>query len=195
MVLPQRTQLDEWLNELFLADQDVRLELEPRSDEQWNWRPGPGRWSIGECMQHLAITTELMLGRVKPALESARAKGMTGDEPYGYGPIGGWFVRIMEQPGKRPMPSPANFLPQSSLPKAVVLNAFHHAQEDFRQTMTGAYGLALDRIKAPSSARGAWWLRLNVAAWFAATLAHERRHVAQARRVRTAEGFPPGVAV
>lgn len=190
MLSSQHTQMGEWLDELSLIDEEVRLQLEPLSDEQWRWRPGECRWSIGECVQHLALTTSLMLGRVKPALERARAEGKTGDEPYRYGAVGGWFVRMMEQPGKRPMPSPSNFVPQSALPKAAVRNAFHHAQEDLRQTMAGAAGLALDRIKAPSSARGAWWLRLNVAAWFAATLAHERRHLAQAGRVRTAPGFP-----
>ena len=37
---------------------------------------------------------------------------------------------------------------------------------------------------------GAWWLRLDLAAWFAATLAQQRRHLAQANRVREAAGFP-----
>jgi hypothetical protein len=64
------------------------------------------------------------------------------------------------------------------------------AQRELQAALESAEGLALDKIKAGSAAKGAGWLQLNVAAWFAATLAHERRHVAQARRVMQAAGFP-----
>ena len=28
------------------------------SAEAFNWSPGPGRWSVGRCGEHLNITTE-----------------------------------------------------------------------------------------------------------------------------------------
>jgi hypothetical protein len=64
--------------------------------------------------------------------------------------------------------------------------------QEFRDTLEGARGVALDRVKARSSAQGGGWIRFNLAAWFASSLAHGRRHVAQAERVRKAEGFPDG---
>lgn len=191
MLSPQKTQLGEWLNELFRIEQDVRLELEAKlSEVQFNWRPAPGKWSVAECLDHLAITTGLMLSKAKPALQQAKAEGKTGDEPYRYGIIGGWFVRMMEKPGRLPMPGPKNFAPGSGLSKQVVLARFSAAMQEFRETMTGSYGLALDKIKAGSSAEGAERLKLNLAAWYAANLAHGRRHLAQAIRVTAAPGFP-----
>lgn len=192
MVSPTRTQVGDWLNELVLIEQDVRQHLEPLSHVQFNWRPGASRWSVGECLDHLAITTTLMLEKVRPALERAKAEGkIGGNGPYPHGRIGGWFVRMMETPGKRPMPAPKNFVPSSGLPRSEVLGKFAGAMREFRETLENARGVALDRVKARSSAQGGGWIRFNLAAWFAASLAHGRRHVAQAERVRKSEGFPP----
>src|SRR6185503_1124101 len=119
-------QIDEWLAELEGIELEVLRNLEPLSDDQLNWRPGPGRWSIAECLEHVAITTSLMLEQVRPAVERAKAAGTKGGAgPYAFGPIGGWFVRMMETPGKRPMPAPKNFIPASAgLSKSAVLGRF-----------------------------------------------------------------------
>lgn len=190
MTAPERNQLTDWEDELFRVEQDVRLELEPLPEAQFGWRPGPARWSVGECLNHLAIATGLMLERVRPALERGRSEQRTGAPPFQLGLVGGWFARLMEQPGKRPLPAPGNFVPPSDVPKPQVLAAFYAIERKFSNTLVAARGLALDRIKAASAAKGGSWIRLNLAAWFAATLAHQRRHVAQAKRVTEAPGFP-----
>ena len=195
MVSPVRTQIGDWLNELFLIEQDVRLRLEPLTEEQFTWRPGPGKWSIAECLDHLTTATTLMLGKVRPALERARVEGITPAEgPYAYGWLGRKFVALMERPGKRPLPAPRNFVPASGLAKRAVLEKFAGAMGELRDTLDRARGVALDRVRARSAAAGGGWIRLNLAAWFAATLAHGRRHVAQAERVTTAPGFPGSTA-
>ena len=191
MTYPERDQLNNWIDELERIDQDVRLRLEPLSEPQFAWRPGEGRWSVGECLEHLAVTSGLMLRKVRPALERARAEGVKGGPPFEYGWLGGWFVRAME-PGKRRMKAPGNFAPPSGTPKSAVLGRFAAVQQEFRETLESTRGVALDKVKAPSSAKGAAWLRLNLAAWLAATLAHERRHVAQAIQVTSTPGFPAG---
>ena len=187
------TPQDQWLAELDQVEREVQRELEPLSEAQFAWKPGPARWSIGECLDHLGITAGLMLGRVRPAIEHSLRKSREDDPsaPFKYGMVGGWFVRTMEKPGKRAMPAPENFKPSARLTRARALASFTAAHRDLRGAIEKSRGLALDRIKAPSSAKGAGWLRLNVAAWLAASLAHARRHLAQAERVRQTPGFPP----
>jgi len=180
----------EWRDAVLAIEVESRALSGPLSDAQFNWRPGENRWSIGECLNHLAITTGLMLEQLRPALEQGRAEQRTGAPPYRLGLMGGWFTRMMATPGKRTIPAPANFVPPSNVPKAEVLAAFFAVQEKLRNTILVAEGLALDRITARSAAKGGGWIRLNAAAWFASTLAHERRHLAQAKRVRAAPGFP-----
>lgn len=180
-----------WLRELEAVTADAEALVVPLTMEQFTWRPGPNRWSVGECFEHLAITTGLVAPSLLAALDKARIAGKAGHPPFDYGLVGGWFVRSMEKPGKRPTPSPENFVPPSGGTKADVMAHFRQSQHEFKEALESAPGLALDRIKAPSTAKGAGWLRLNVAAWFASTLAHQRRHVAQARRVTESSGFPP----
>ena len=186
------TPQDQWLAELDQVERAVQRELQPLSEAQFAWKPGPNRWSIGECLDHLGITAGLMLGRVRPAIEHSLNRSREEDHsvPYKYGMVGGWFVRSMERPGKRAMPSPENFHPSARVTRARALESFTAAHRDLRVAIEKSRGLALDKIKAPSSAKGAGWLRLNVAAWLAASLAHARRHLAQAERVRQSPGFP-----
>jgi hypothetical protein len=186
------TPQDQWLAELDQVEAEVRRELQPLSEAQFAWKPAANRWSIGECLDHLGITAGLMLGKVRPAIEHSLNKSREDDPsaPYRYGMVGGWFVRSMEKPGKRPSPSPRNFQPSARVTRTRAMESFTSAHRDLRVAIEKSRGLALDRIKAPSSAKGAGWLRLNVAAWLAAALAHARRHVAQAQRVRRSPGFP-----
>jgi len=71
-----------------------------------------------------------------------------------------------------------------------VLRRFFAVQQLLRETLDMADGVRLDRIKVPSAAQGAGWLKLNAAAWVAATLAHQRRHLGQARALTVSPGFP-----
>lgn len=190
MVCPVETQLARWRHELHVVEQEVRLDLSKLSAEQFNWRPAEGKWSVAECIDHLALVTGLMLEKAKPVLQKARADGRTGRGPYRYSMMGGWFVKMMEKPGQRPMPLPKNFAPGGSLKQAEVLARYGEVMKDFAETMEASYSLPLDKLKVASAAQGGGWLKFNMAAWYAATLAHNRRHVVQARRVMETPGFP-----
>jgi hypothetical protein len=191
MVAPQRNQLSDWEAELHRIRQESSALTESLSEAQFNWKPGPERWSVGQCLDHLAIATALMLDRVNHEISRGRQKGILGTPPFRYKMMGGWFVAMMEKPpGKRPMYMPVNFTPGSGMSKATVLTKYLAVLDDFASALEKSHGLALDKLKAGSGAKGGAWLRFNLAAWFAATLAHLRRHLAQARRVTETEGFP-----
>ena len=38
------------------------------SDAQWNWKPAPERWSVGECAEHIVRSNEALFGSAKVAL-------------------------------------------------------------------------------------------------------------------------------
>jgi hypothetical protein len=185
-----RHDIGPWLEELARIEETVRARLEPLTEGQFIWRPAEGAWGVGECLHHLAITTTQMLGKVQPVIDRGRVDGVLGAGPFRYGWLGGWFVRAMETPGRRGMPAPANFVPPHGTSKSAVLGQFARAEQSLRDAIESGRGLQLDRLRAPSSAQGAGWLRFNVAAWLASTLAHQRRHVAQALRVIETPGFP-----
>ncbi len=41
------------------------------SDEQWNFKPAPDRWSVGECAEHIMRSNEALFGSAKTALAKA----------------------------------------------------------------------------------------------------------------------------
>ena len=186
-------QISDWEEALHQIRNDTDALVHDLTPAQFNWRPAPGKWSVGECFDHLAIATGLMLSRVRPVIDRGQVEGIMGSPPFRYGVMGGWFVRMMETPpapGKRPMPSPKNFAPSSGMPKAEVMARYHSVLADLRLALERSHGLALDKLRARSAGQGGGWLKFNLAAWFAATIAHLRRHLAQARRVIETAGFP-----
>jgi len=193
MVSPQPNQITDWeeaLHQIRNHSDDLTRDL---TAAQFNWRPAPDRWSVGECFDHLAIATGLMLSKIRPVIDRGQVEGVMGSPPFRYGMMGGWFVRMIEtppRPGKRSMPSPKNFVPPSGMPKAEVMARYHSVLADLRLALERSHGLALDKLRAASAAQGGSWLRFNLAAWFAAAIAHLRRHLAQARRVTETAGFP-----
>src|SRR5690348_3431465 len=40
------------------------------SPEQWNFKAGPDRWSIAECAEHIAISEDLISGRIQQSLKT-----------------------------------------------------------------------------------------------------------------------------
>jgi hypothetical protein len=41
------------------------------SDDQWNWKPAPERWSVGETAEHIVLAEALLFGFVRKALSAA----------------------------------------------------------------------------------------------------------------------------
>ena len=193
MVSPPRNQIADWEEALHQIETDSDALTRDLTPAQFNWRPAPDKWSVGECFDHLAIATGLMLSKVRHVIDRGQVEGIMGTPPFRYGMLGGWFVRMMETPpvpGKRPMPSPKNFAPSSGTPKAEVMARYHSVLADLRLALERSHGLALDKLRAGSAAQGGGWLRFNLAAWFGSTIAHLQRHLAQARRVTETAGFP-----
>ena len=49
---------------------DFLAAVEPVTDAEWGFRPGPDRWSIGLIAEHLGLVERGLFGRVERALEA-----------------------------------------------------------------------------------------------------------------------------
>lgn len=54
--------------DLSANDQTARNLVGGFTDEQLNWQPAPGCWSIGQCVEHLCVTNECYLPPISAAL-------------------------------------------------------------------------------------------------------------------------------
>jgi len=173
--------------------EDYRQQFERIADEakdlttglteaQFNWRPTSGEWSIEECLAHLTAVGTAELETIERAVEQARARGITGTGPFEVPAWERFILRETEPPVRHSMRSPGRFRPIHGQPITGVLPTFLHLQRQFTIQIELADGLDLRRVKVPTAITSL--LRLSLIGTLAMAAAHERRHMAQARRVR-----------
>ncbi|OFW04261.1 MAG: hypothetical protein A3I61_09780 [Acidobacteria bacterium RIFCSPLOWO2_02_FULL_68_18] len=160
----------------------------PLDDEQFSWRPAPGAWSVGQCLDHLNATARMYLPVMDEGIAVAIRRGLYGAGPFRYNWVGRLFVYLVQPTTRLRAKAPAQFLPAPARPRHDVMAAFRAYQVQYVDRLRQANGLDLARARVASPA--ASWLRIPLGSSFELMAAHERRHLVQARRLLDAPGFP-----
>ncbi len=159
------------------------------ADAQLNWKPAPNSWSIAQCLEHLAVTSEKFDQDFAKALVRGRAKRpVTGAVRYRPTILGGWLVKQLSPEAKRKMPAPKVFRPTESSAIKGALERFLSQQEKFLGFVKGARGIDYNKTRLRSPVTPL--MRYSLADALVMTVVHGQRHLAQARRVRENSGFP-----
>ena len=158
------------------------------TESQFNWRPGEGRWSIAECLVHLNRSVSATLPAFDRAIADGRAKGRLAKSggPSRYGWFSRWMIGSMEPPPKRRMKTFGVFaVPVGGTHTlARVLPEFVAMRDQLAERVRRADGLDVKRIRTVSPVTRL--LRLPLGAYLQFVVAHDRRHLWQARQVRNA---------
>ena len=152
------------------------------TEAQFNWRPAPTEWSIEECLSHLTMVGHVEVDAIELAIDQAKASGTTGMGPFEYPAWERFILRETEPPVRHAMRAPRRFVPLHGQPVTGVLPTFLHIQRNFAIQTARAAGLDLRRVKVPTPI--ASFVKLSLGMTLAQAIAHEYRHMAQARRVR-----------
>ena len=152
------------------------------TDAQFNARPHPSKWSIGECLAHLIVSATEFERCFDVAIAAGREKRQLGNGPYRYGWLMRAFVRSMEPPPRFRTRTNKKFRPATYHDPAKTLAAFHEAQARLQGYLQKMAGLDLARVKAQSPFFKALRYPLGIA--LALHTAHERRHLWQAAQVK-----------
>ena len=158
------------------------------TEEQFNWRPGPDRWSIAQNLHHLNVGDRMVLPAFDRAISDGRSKGKTAPGPFRYGWFSRFMIREMEPPPRRRMKTPMKGSAGDRHRAADVLPEFARVRDELARRVRESDGLDLAHIRTISPVNRL--IRLPLGAYFAFILAHDRRHLWQAQQVRTASGFP-----
>ena len=158
---------------------------------QANFKPGPKKWSINECLDHINIGNRLYADKLEQHLQKARDKGLNGAEPYGRGTLLGRFIlnNLRQGAKAKKVPAPGAFKPKTSEHKLSDVTAqFRTHATRLAEIAEQSDGLALGRIKftTPAAPVG----RVTASQAFEMMHLHTHRHLAQAGRVKDAEGYP-----
>ena len=157
---------------------------------QANWRPGPDRWSVAQCLDHVVVVT----GAALPGLEAivaARPGRRAGTAAVRYGLVGRWFLAAQAPSSRVRSRTPRPYFPgDSEIDLDAATARFRVVQERLDAVIGAAEGLDLARLRMASPALAL--LRLPIGIWLQALPVHALRHLEQARRVRAEPGFPSG---
>jgi len=155
------------------------------SEAQLNWKPAPEKWSIAQCLEHLAVATNKFHAYFTAAIASAKK---TSSHPV-YRPslMGGWLIKYVSPESPRRLRAPKILRPDASDVRGS-LASFLAEQEQFVQFVRKAEGIDYNRARLRSPVTPL--MRYSLADAFVITVAHGQRHLAQARRVRDMAAFP-----
>ena len=169
-------QISRWLGELDACTTHARRLAERAGDDGFRRRPSSGRWSLGEHLAHLNLTTEAYL----PILDGLHAANATAPRDMGrrYSSdwLGAFLVWTVEPPVRlMRVKTPPSFVPSAEAPRAQVMAAFEHLNGALAASVATLSGLDLNaaRVASPFAPN------VHYNGWTAVTVltAHQRRHL------------------
>ena len=190
MTAPQETLAPAWsvrlLGELSANDQTAQALAIGLTEDQLNWQPSLGSWSVGQCLEHLSRTNEAYLTAISAAL---KGKPDSPVEQITPGWFGRWFIRsfVEPSPNSKLVSAPRKIRPAARVDLAV-LDRFLSDNNSCRELIVRTRGKNINRIR--------FWnpfvpgIRFTVGTGLEIITGHERRHLLQAERVRSSVSFP-----
>jgi hypothetical protein len=152
--------------------------------EQLEQRPQPDQWSIAECLIHLNLSSQAEIEEIDCVFERARGGQNNAGKQFEMDLLGRFLKWTLEPPPVffSKMKTKKPFDPVEIETVGEVLPAFLVLQEQIKRRVDACAALPLDRIKiaSPFDRR----FKYNLFSFFHILLAHERRHLWQAERVK-----------
>jgi hypothetical protein len=167
------------LDYLESTKQGVLDAVKDLSPEQWNFKPGPDRWSIAECMEHIAAAEDYI--RDLDTNQVMKAPGAPGRDVAAIDAA--IIANVPERKTKAQAPDPIKptnryASPQGSIDHFIVSRA---ATEDFLKHTTGL------RDHAADSPVGTKW---DAYEFILLIAAHSERHTNQIKEVKADPNYP-----
>lgn len=172
------------LSEIAAALDDSRRALlaaaEGMDDAALAARPGPGEWSVGEVLHHVAIVERRVAGMAARLLEEGIAAGLP-PARAGMGSVLGSLDAFSVPVVRKPLKT-TSAQPEHGLSLAELRRELDGARAAVLGAMEAADPYDLSGLRAAHPALG----DLSLYQWLVFIPQHEQRHAAQARRVRDA---------
>jgi len=148
--------------------------------EIWRRRPAPERWSPGECVAHLNLSSASMVPLVRAGIDEARRSGRPAPARYRRDVLG-WLLWRGLGParGFKTKAIPA-WVPSGDRHPDELVAEFERWQTEQLACVRDADGLPIDAVKitSPVDARA----RYNVFAALSIMARHQHRHLWQAEQ-------------
>jgi hypothetical protein len=166
----------------------VREHFSGLSGRQLNWKPSPEKWSIGQCLDHLLIGNREMHAQIELKLRGDGKSTFFEKLPLLPGIFGPLVVNAVSPETARKTKNPKVLDPAvSDVPDDIVAK-FLESQKKVADAMTASENVDLEKTIMTSPV--AKFVTYSLLDGFRITVYHGQRHLAQAKRVLEADGFP-----
>lgn len=181
--------IDEIASGLEEVSNETRAAFGGLSDDQLNWKPAEGSWSVAQCLDHLVTINSLYF----PLFESMNAGPLKPTFWERYSPLSGFFGRFLIRTSSpeysKKMKTSPKAEPSMSEVDGEILDRFarHQAEliEHLRRIPSG-----IDPVRTIVTSPLLGFVNYSLDDCLTLLEVHERRHFQQARRVTETAGFP-----
>lgn len=165
------------------------------SAEELNRRPGPSRWSAGQCLEHLNIVGGYYLPSIAKRIARAQASGSKPAPTAKQGYFGRKLIESMRTPAtEKALTSPQRYAPTGNRLSRTVAEVFSRQIDELLRLTLLARQVNANSVRIPNPIFPLLLLRLTDQLEF--LVVHIQRHIAQAEAVlaSTAPGNASGSA-
>jgi hypothetical protein len=150
------------------------------SEAQWNFKPAPEKWSIAECMEHIAAAEDFILGQIEQGVMKAPAAPDRDIAKIDAGIL----AMVPDRSNKVQAPEPLKPTNRFGSPQAAVQHFVESraTTEDFLKKTADLRGHAVD-----SPGGGG---KLDAYEFILLIGAHSERHTKQIEEVQSKPGYP-----
>ena len=149
------------------------------SDAQWRFKAGPDRWSIAECLEHIALAEDFLFMNVAENV----MKAGPGAPDRDYARIDGMVLAMIPDRSHKAQ-APPQLVPTGRWTPEETLKHFLASREKTIEFMKTDPGL---RAHATDSPMGQ---QLDAYEWLLFIAAHSKRHTEQIDEVKADPNFP-----
>jgi DinB superfamily len=174
------------ISELDAADQRAKELVKGLTPLQLNWRPSPEAWSVGQCLEHLRIASEVYLPAISASLASRPSRAVPDITP---GWFGRWFIRNYIEPSSesKRARAPKKIDPGARIDPCI-LDLFLASNQAARELVRRASDYDVNRVRFKNPFIPV--VRFTVGTGLEIVSRHQRRHLLQAERVKQSIDFP-----
>jgi uncharacterized damage-inducible protein DinB len=152
------------------------------SCEQWHYRAAPGRWTVAECVEHIAFVETRILRAIQKTLQTgpdaSKRSGWEGKEEEMLADVAGRVTRF---------PAPEMVVPTGRWPEERLLEEFEGARERTRE-----FAASTEADLRQHFFQHPVFGELDLYQWLMLLAAHCDRHREQSEEVMNSPGFPGG---
>ncbi|UOQ78310.1 DinB family protein [Hymenobacter sp. 5516J-16] len=174
--------LDSLAAELQRVRDITNRRFRPLTDDQLNRGPGPGKWSVGQCLEHLNIVGGLYLPVMSRKIKAAKERGSKPAELVVHGFFGQKMTEAMRVPAtEKTMKTPQQYAPSGSRLPRTVLEVFSRQLDELDSLIEQTRDINANAVRIPNPIIPLLLPRLTDA--LELLVEHMKRHILQAERV------------